>query len=90
MNIVKLSEDYSLAIEVEGKRLRLIVFEDEEELVCRKTTAKELNQFLSGTENILFKGRLQLRKNAGQILIQVRGEVIGLIRKELLCTALEI
>jgi len=82
MDAIKLSGQYSLGIEVETKRLRLIVFCGEEELVCHKSTFKELNDFLAGSFSSLFKGRLQLKKSTDNVLVQVKGEIVGAISNE--------
>lgn len=63
MDTIKLSERHSLGIEIENKRLRLIVLAGNEELVCHKTTVSELKRFLMHDKVRLFKGRLQLNKS---------------------------
>lgn len=55
MVTIKLDNWYSLAVETESKRFRLIVFDGNEELVCHKTTVSELRRFLQQTEAHLFK-----------------------------------
>jgi hypothetical protein len=79
MEIFKLKENYSLAIEPVGKRVRLVVYLSGVEKVCRLETRKKLLKFLLSDENHLFKGRLQLAKTAGNITIVVKGVPVGVI-----------
>jgi len=79
MEIFKLEENYSLAIEPLGKRLRLVVYLSGVEKVCRLETRKKLVKFLLSDENHLFKGRLQLAKTGPAISIVVKGQPVGVI-----------
>ena len=79
MEVIKLEENYSFAIEPIGKRVRLVVFLAGVEKVCRLETRKKLVKFMLSDENHLFKGRLQLAKIAGNINIMVKGEPVGVI-----------
>ena len=56
MQVIKLEENYSFAIEPLGKRVRLVVFLSGVEKVCRLKTRKKPEKFLLGDENHLFKG----------------------------------
>jgi hypothetical protein len=79
MDSIKLGDAYSLAVEAEAKRLRLIILDKDAELVCHKTTASELGRFLQQTDGHLFKGRLQLHKTSDHVAIIMKGEIIGSI-----------
>ena len=79
MEVMKLEENYSFAIEPLGKRVRLVAYLSGVEKVCRLETRKKLEKFLLSDENHLFKGRLQLAKDAGTINIVVKGETVGVI-----------
>ena len=79
MGSIKLDGGYSLVVEAETKRFRLIILDDNAELVCHKVTVSELNQFLQQTDTHLFKGRLQLHKTGDYVAIIMKGEVIGSI-----------
>lgn len=59
------------------EKLRLVVFNNDEEYVCRIESKKKLHQFLEGNDATLFKGRLQLIKNQDDIAIQVKGRILG-------------
>ena len=59
------------------EKLRLVVFNNDEEYVCRIESKKKLYQFLEGNDATLFKGRLQLIKNQDDIAIQVKGRILG-------------
>ncbi|RZL20725.1 MAG: hypothetical protein EOO96_24720, partial [Pedobacter sp.] len=63
MQQIILNEKLTLVFEPADKKVRLIVLQADEELVCRKETIKNLQQFLSAQKAHLFKGRLQLSKN---------------------------
>lgn len=77
MGSIKLNDGYSLIVELEAKRLRLIILDGDAELVCHKTTVSELNRFLQETDAHLFKGRLQLYKTGDHVAIIMKGESIG-------------
>ncbi len=79
MEIIKLKENYTFAIEPQVKRLRLVVYQSGVENVCHLETRKKLEKFLLSDENHLFKGRLQLVKNAGGIAVVVKGKPVGKI-----------
>jgi hypothetical protein len=79
MEIIKLNGLYSLSVETENKRLMLIIFNGDEELVCHKTGVSELKRFLQQSEAHLFKGRLQLDKTNGNVTILIRAVTIGVI-----------
>jgi hypothetical protein len=66
-------------IEFYKKRLRLVVYQNKEEWVCRKETIKNLQEFLQLKEARIFKGRLQLYKIRNKIHVEVKGEVVGVI-----------
>lgn len=79
MQQIILSEKLTLGFEPLGGKLRLIIFETDEELVCRKETIKKLQQFLSVKQAHIFKGRLQLRKNEDVIEVLVKQNSAGII-----------
>lgn len=78
-----------LDIEINGKNLRLVVYDAGVEKVCRKTTHKSLFEFIQTGENHLFKGRLQLFKNHNVIVIEVKGDVVGEITADTLLNCLK-
>ncbi len=59
------------------EKLRLVIFKNDEEYVCRIESKKKLHQFLEENDARLFKGRLQLIKNQDDIAIQVKGRILG-------------
>jgi hypothetical protein len=77
--VIELAKNYTFSIELQGKRVRLVVYLAGVEKVCRLETRKRLEKFLLSDENHLFKGRLQLAKTAGGITIVVKGEPVGVI-----------
>jgi|GEM_PF-460786 len=79
METIKLKENYTFAIEPQVKRLRLVVYQSGVEKVCRLETRKKLEKFLLSDENHLFKGRLQLVKNARETAVVVKGKPVGKI-----------
>ena len=82
MDLIKLEENYSFAAAPVGKKVRLVAYLSGVEKVCRLETRKKLEKFLLSNENHLFKGRLQLAKNAGDLRILVKGEPVGIIACE--------
>jgi hypothetical protein len=87
MTSIPLSNNYSVAIEpCEKLRLRLIVYKNDEEYVCRKESLYWLKQFLALDEGRAFRGRLQLLKHGDDIAVEVKGELIGTVSKTSLQT----
>jgi len=77
MNIIKLDNEHSFAIENLDKQVRLVVYNNGVENVCRKSTIKSIEAFIQSGEDHLFKGRLQLNKRSGGISVVVKGAVVG-------------
>jgi hypothetical protein len=75
-------------LEPADKKLRLVLTNGTQELACRKETRANLKKFITSTESHLFKGRLQLRKSNGAIMITLKGEDVGLIGLKELDSAL--
>ncbi len=82
MTPVKLDNEFSFAIEQHEKRARLIVFKNGVENVCRRETFKNLERFTLSDSERIFKGRLQLYKNNGEIVIEVKGKIAGKMTTE--------
>ena len=74
-----LNHTTELSIEPDNKKVRLVIYQDAEEWVCRKENISRIKEFLVQQEARLFKGRLQLHKIDQQINIEVKGDVIGCI-----------
>ncbi|BAU56037.1 hypothetical protein [Mucilaginibacter gotjawali] len=87
--MIKLNDPYFLDIENNGKNLRLVVYANGVEKVCRKTTHKSLSALIQSCENHLFKGRLQLFRNPEEISVVVKGEVVGEITADTLLNCLK-
>ena len=82
MNKILLSNQITFSIEPFEKKVRLVVYKDNKEWVCRKETFKNLNYFLSQEDVSIFKGRLQLHKRKNKINVEVKGEIIGVINAD--------
>jgi hypothetical protein len=89
MNIIKLDNEHSFAVENLDKQVRLVVYNNGVENVCRKSTIKSIEAFIQSGEDHLFKGRLQLNKRPGGISVVVKGVVVGEISREDLLNCLE-
>lgn len=79
MSIVRLNEKHFFTIEPDGKKVRLIVTDGTNELVCRKETMNRLIRFCTEEDSRIFKGRLQLIKIDKTISIEIKGSIIGTI-----------
>jgi hypothetical protein len=79
METIKLNDNLLLTFEPDNKKLRLVITDGITELACRKETPANLHRFLTGGQNSLFKGRLQLHNITGDIAIVLKGNPIGLI-----------
>ena len=75
----KLSNHLDFAMEADQNKVRLIVMEECKEWVCRKERVTELNRFLKLTSGRIFKGRLQLVTEDGNIIVLVKGNIAGSI-----------
>ena len=89
MIAIALDHGFSFAIEHFEKRARLIVYKGGVENVCRRESFKNLESFLRSDEESIFKGRLQLYKNAGEITVEVKGKLAGKITTEYFTVYLE-
>ena len=79
MGVINISNGLSLSVGKAGKKLRLIVYTNGVENVCRKESARRLSGFIISNEQKLFNSRLQLIKNSEHIVVQVKGEIAGMI-----------
>ena len=82
MNI-SLSSSFAFNVLPHKEKLRLVVIKDEQEFVCRIENRKNLNQFIANEYASIFKGRLQLIKDKEDVFVQVKGEIIGKISKNI-------
>ncbi len=82
MNI-SLNSSFTLNVLPHKEKLRLVVIKDEQEFVCRIENRKKLNQFITNECSSIFKGRLQLIKDKEDVFVQVKGEIIGKISKNI-------
>jgi hypothetical protein len=79
MNSLKLNNAHSLTIEPEGKRVRVVVYNNGLEEVCRKEYLSKLIRFIGSDQEQVFKGRLRLFKTAKGIVVEVKNEIAGYI-----------
>ena len=80
MTPLKLNEAYSLAIEPSQKKVRLVVYKNGVENVCRRDTIVHLEHFILSDEERIFKGRLQLCKSGDSLNVEVKGDTIGTLK----------
>lgn len=90
MQKIILNEKLTLAFESLGEKLRLIIFEVDEELVCRKETLTNLQHFLAEDHAHIFRGRLQLKKKDSVIEVLMKQKTVGLISSSTLKETLNI
>ncbi|SOD14202.1 hypothetical protein SAMN06297358_1455 [Pedobacter xixiisoli] len=79
MKSIGLNNNLIFSIEPLVNSVRLIVSEVDHEIACRKETIKNLNSFLEGDNENIFKGRLQLSKLDQDIEIIINKIPIGKI-----------
>lgn len=77
--IIILNEKYTLSFQQLDKKIKLAISDGDKELVCRKETLKNLDDFLLKDENIIFKGRLQLYKHQTIIEVFMKGKPIAIL-----------
>ncbi|TKC10321.1 hypothetical protein FA048_09005 [Pedobacter polaris] len=79
MRQIILNEKLTLSFETLDKGVRLIISEADMELVCRKETYKNLQNFLKADEINIFKGRLQLHKRNEIIEVVIKNKPSAII-----------
>jgi len=79
MKRFKLKNNLELSIEPYEKKVRLVVYESNAELVCRKERVLVLKRFMDMKSERIFKGRLQLQIEEDEIRIFIKGEDKGSI-----------
>jgi hypothetical protein len=82
MRSICLNNDLQLVVENCDNKVRLIVYKDGVENVCRKEAFGKLRRFITSDEKMLFGGRLRLHKNAEDIAVEVKGKIEGLIKAD--------
>ncbi|MET0573513.1 MAG: hypothetical protein ABWZ79_18985 [Pedobacter agri] len=88
MESICLDNNFELSFEKLPHTVRLIVLKDGEEWVCRKEKLANLFSFIEVDQRFLFKGRLQLCKRDGEIVVQVRNTIIGTFSNQTFTEAL--
>ncbi|MES2062768.1 MAG: hypothetical protein V4456_12660 [Bacteroidota bacterium] len=78
METIKLNDNLLLTFEPDNKKLRLVITDGITEMACRKETPGNLRHFLANEQNSLFKGRLQLHKSTGHIVVLLKGTPVGM------------
>lgn len=89
MGSIDLSNGFALRIEPYNDKVRVIVLLNNEEYVCRIALLPKLLDFAAAKEAHVFKGRLQLYKEAGLINVLAKGEVAGIIEENTFINYLE-
>jgi hypothetical protein len=79
MQTLKINDLFSIGVESENKKLRLIIFSNGDEYICHKTTSGELTRFFNSDTEQLFRGRLQLLKNNDNILVKIKDNIEGAV-----------
>jgi len=79
MRRFKLKNNLELSIEPYEKKVRLVVYESNTELVCRKESISVLKRFMDMKNERIFKGRLQLQIEKDKIRIFIKEENKGSI-----------
>jgi len=80
MDLLKLTDEYDMAIERHEKKARLVIYLNGVENVCRKGSIGQIERFFSSGDRQLFKGRLQLHKREGDLSIEVKGKSIAVVK----------
>ena len=63
--------------DAENQKIRLSLNDGGDDLACRRETYSKLQHFINGDDRQLFKGRLQLCKDADKINILFKGQPMG-------------
>ena len=79
MQQIILNEKLILSFEPSGKKIRLVITEADEELVCRKETLKNLQHFLAEDQAHIFKGRLQLKKHDDIVEVFIKNMPVAIV-----------
>jgi hypothetical protein len=76
-----LNKNYTLSFETEGKKVRLVILDQDDERACRRESGKKLQEFLSADESQTFKGRLRLLKQGEEVSVFLKDECIGIVSR---------
>lgn len=82
MSKIQLNSGMVFSVDPYNGKLRFAVHSREEKSVCRIERKKSIDAFLQTKSARIFKGRLQLCKHNNEILIEVKGEVVGIIQHD--------
>ncbi len=77
MNNIRLNNTLRFSVEPYNGKFRFVVYENNNEHVCRIERKKAIDTFLLADTASVFKGRLQLHKHKNEIAVEVKGEVVG-------------
>lgn len=80
MIYIPLRNNFSIGMERFENRIRLVVFNGDDEYVCRKETLSVLEKFAEKNKAHIFRGRLQLYKDSDDIHVEVKGTILGTVR----------
>lgn len=89
MSSIALSPAYTLSLEPYEGGIRLVVYRNGAECVCRKERPGKLRKFLKMHEARAFRGRLQLFKQEEHIVVTVKGRAVGNTTSNVLNVLLE-
>jgi len=79
MSRLQFNNNFSFDIQPYEKRLRLIVYDNTEEYVCRKESFSNLQKFIDTPTAHIFRGRLQLYKEGAEIRVEAKGAHVGTV-----------
>lgn len=82
LSTISCLDGYTFGLEIYKKRLRFVIFYNEEELACRKEEVKVLTSFFQSTGEGIFQGRIKLNTDKDQIVFFFKGQCVGSIAKK--------
>lgn len=86
----RLTKNYTFSFETEGKKVRLVILDQDDEQACRRESGKKLLDFLSMDESQAFKGRLRLLKQGEEVSVFLKDECIGIVSRTDFSRSLEL
>ncbi len=77
MKVIPLSRPLYLGLEPRGRKIRLVILNENEEVACRMESFGKLKTFASTPSGQIFKGRLQLCLEEEKIFVILKDEITG-------------
>ena len=83
-----LNQGFVIRFEITDDKVRCVIFKASDELACRTEKRTKIRDFIDSDEQIIFKGRIQFRRNKDVFDVLYKQELIGVIEKKMFLAAI--